>query len=107
MGIFKIQNNGEYSIQMFHFCQDIKFLEQLKKAGFTDNFFLALTPQRNFWSDTGKKGTIYEKFRKEKELYGEIKNEIGDSTEKVILTGRHKINWLSVNDTVRYFVMRV
>ena len=99
--------NGETPIQMFHFCKDVKFLEQLKDAGFTDNFFLALTPHRNFWSGEGKKGTIYEKFRKEKELYGEIQNNIGDSTEKVILKDRHKINWLSVNDTVRYFVMRV
>ena len=92
---------------MFHFCQDIKFLEQLKEVGFTDNFFLALTPQSNFWGDNGKEGTIYEKFRKEKELYGEIKNEIGDSTEKVNLKSRHKINWLSVNDTIRYFTMRI
>lgn len=103
----KFPVNGEYPVQMFHFCQDIKFLEQLKEAGFTDNFFLALTPQRNFWSETGKKGTIYEKFRKEKELYGEIQNNIANSTEKVVLKGRHKINWLSVNNTVRFFVLRV
>ena len=103
----KFPVNGETPIQMFHFCQDIKFLEQLKEAGFTDNFFLALTPHRSFWSENGKKGTIYEKFRKEKELYGEIQNNIGDSTEKVHLNGRHKINWLSVNDTVRFFVVRV
>ena len=50
---------------------------------------------------------IYEKFRKEKELYGEIKNQIGVSTEKVNLNGRYRINWLSVNDKVRFFVMRV
>ncbi len=103
----KFPVNGEIPIQMFHFCKDVKFLEQLKESGFTDNFFLALTPHRSFWNDNGKQGTIYEKFRKEKELYGKIKNDIGDSTEKVNLNGRHKINWLSINDTVRYFVMRV
>ena len=103
----KFPINGEYPIQMFHFCQDVKFLEQLKESGFTDNFFLAITPQSNFWSDQGREGTIYEKFRKEKELYGEIKNQIGDSIEKVTLNGRHKINWLTINDTTRYFVMRI
>ncbi len=103
----KFPVNGETPIQMFHFCQDIKFLEQLKESGFTDNFFLALTPHNSFWNDDGKKGTIYEKFRKEKELYGEIKNQIGVSTEKVNLNGRYRINWLSVNDKVRFFVMRV
>ena len=97
----------DYPNQMFHFCQDIKFLEQLKESGFTNNFFLALTPQSNFWSNKGNQGTIYEKFRKEKELYGEIKNQIGDSTEKVVLDHKHKINWLTINDTTRYFVMRV
>ncbi len=103
----KFPVNGEYPIQMFNFCKDIKFLEQLKESGFTDNFFLALTPQSNFWVDKGKKDTIYEKFRKEKELYGEIKNQIGDSVEKVTLKGRHKINWLSINESTRYFVMRI
>lgn len=103
----KFPINGEYPIQMFHFCQDVKFLEQLKESGFTDNFFLAITTQSNFWSDQGREGTIYEKFRKEKELYGEIKNQIGDSIEKVTLNGRYKINWLTINDTMRYFVMRI
>ena len=98
---------SEVPIQMYKFCEDIKFLEQLKESGFTDNFFLAITPQSNFWGDRGKTGTIYEKFRKEKELYGTIKNQIGDSKDEVTLKGRHKINWLTINDSTRYFVMRV
>ena len=98
---------SEVPIQMYKFCEDIKFLEQLKESGFTDNFFLAITPLSNFWSDRGETGTIYEKFRKEKELYGTIKNQIGDSKEEVTLKGRHKINWLTINDSTRYFVMRI
>ena len=98
---------SEVPIQMYKFCEDIKFLEQLKESGFTDNFFLAITPQSQFWSNYSKKDTIYEKFRKEKELYGTIKNQIGDSKEEVTLKGRHKINWLTINDSTRYFVMRV
>ena len=98
---------SEVPIQMYKFCEDIKFLEQLKESGFTDNFFLAITPRSNFWGDRGKTGTIYEKFRKEKELYGTIKNQIGDSKEEVTLKGRHKINWLTINDSTRYFVMRI
>ena len=84
-----------------------KFLEQLKESGFTNNFFLALTPQSQFWSNYSRKDTIYEKFRKEKELYGTIKNQIGDNKEEVTLKGRHKINWLTINDSTRYFVMRI
>jgi len=103
----KTPMSGNYPMEMFYFCQDIKFLEQLKESGFTDNFFLAITPRSNFWADRGKTGTIYEKFRKEKELYGTIKNQIGDSKEEVTLKGRHKINWLTINDSTRYFVMRI
>ena len=98
---------SEVPIQMYKFCEDIKFLEQLKESGFTNNFFLALTPQSQFWSNYSRKDTIYEKFRKEKELYGTIKNQIGDSKEEVTLKGRHKINWLTINDSTRYFVMRI
>jgi len=41
---------SEVPIQMYKFCEDIKFLEQLKESGFTDNFFLAITPQSHFWN---------------------------------------------------------
>ena len=103
----KTPMSGDYPMEMFYFCQDIKFLEQLKESGFTDNFFLAITPQSQFWNGRSKKDTIYEKFRKEKELYGTIKNQIGDSKEEVTLKGRYKINWLTINDFTRYFVMRI
>ena len=93
--------------QMYKFCEDIKFLEQLKESGFTDNFFLAITSNATFWRDDGKIGTIYEKFRKEKALYGVIKNKIGNSKKEVTLERRHKINWLTINDSTRYFLMRI
>ena len=93
--------------QMYKFCEDIKFLEQLKESGFTNTFFLAITPNSRFWSSGGKRGSIYEKFRKEKELYGMIANPIRTSEAVVTLKGRHKINWLTINDSTRYFVVRV
>ena len=49
---------SEVPIQMYKFCEDIKFLEQLKESGFTDNFFLAITPQSQFWNGRSKKDTI-------------------------------------------------
>ena len=103
----KFPANGEYPVQMFRCCQDVRFLEQLKEAGFTGGFFLLITPLSNFWRNGGAAGTIYERFRKERELYGEIKNRIGGSKEKVCLKGRHRIGWITIKGSLRYCLIRV
>nr|AIE98228.1 hypothetical protein [uncultured marine thaumarchaeote KM3_04_H06] len=99
-------NSGEPE-QMYKFCEDLRFLEQLKESGFTGAFFLAITSNSRFWRNMRKRGSIYEKFRKEKELYGIIANPIRTSEAMVTLKGRHKINWLSINNFTRYFVVRI
>jgi len=103
---YPTRSSGEPE-QMYKFCEDIKFLEQLKESGFTNTFFLAISPNSRFWNAGGKRGSIYEKFRKEKELYGIIANPIRTSEEFVTLKGRHKMNWLTIKDSTRYFVVRI
>ena len=91
--------------QMYKFCEDIKFLEQLKESGFTNTFFLAITPNSRFWTGSSHPSPLNQKFRKEKQLYGTITHP--RQNVKVILKGRHKINWLTIDNSTRYFVVRI
>jgi len=93
--------------QMFSFCKDIKFLEQLKQAGFDKNFFLALTNNSDFWIDKGPEGTIYEKFRKNKILEGKFTKPTGKKNQTVDLNGSYPINWRSINEKIRFFLLRI
>ena len=45
--------NGQYPEQMFAFIKDIKFMEELKQAGFSDTYCLTLVQDKKFFS--GKK----------------------------------------------------
>ena len=62
----KYPTNGQYPEQMFQFCKDIKFLEQLKKFGFEDNIFLVIANDKNFWQSQPVEGIIYQYFRVER-----------------------------------------
>jgi len=44
----KFPTNGQYPEQMFSFCKDIKFLEQLKSKGFSNNVFICFADDANF-----------------------------------------------------------
>ncbi len=99
----KFPRNGQYPEQMFSFCKDIKFLEQLHSNGFTNNIFLAFTNDHNFWNDVGKEDTIYEMFRKRKKIEGIIRKPTGKKDEVIDLNGIYDIKWNPVNSELRYF----
>ena len=102
----KFPTNGAYPMYMFQCFQDVRFLEQLKDAGFTGGFFLLIASDSNFWRNGGKSGTIYEKFRKKKKMYGEAKD-VGDNPEEVCLEGEYLLEWMTIKDSLRYCLIRV
>ncbi len=103
----KFPSNGQYPEQIFSFCKDIKFLEQLKDCGFENNLFLVFTNQRNFWSNKGKEGTIYYKFRNKKVLDGIITKPTGSKDEVIELVGKYNIEWKNIDDNVKFFIVRI
>ena len=102
----KFPTNGAYPMYMFQCFQDVRFLEQLRGAGFTGCFFLLIASDSNFWRNRGKSGTIYEKFRRRRKMYGEAKN-VGNNPEKVCLEGEYRLGWMTIKDSLRYCLIRV
>ena len=103
----KFPRNGQYPEQMFSFCKDIKFLEQLKHHGFQDNIFLALADDSNFWNNNGGEGTIYHKFRNLKLLSGQIVKPTGAKDKTIQLSNEYRIEWKELNDTTKFFVLKI
>lgn len=103
----KFPTNGQYPEQMFSFCKDIKFLEQLSEKGFRNNLFIAFANDSNFWNNKGDEGTIYYNFRTKKELSGVIVKPTGKKDQQIHLCGNYRIEWKVVNQGLRYFTIMV
>lgn len=58
----KYPRNGQYPEQMYSFCKDILFIEQLKQAGFARTLLIIFADDPLFYNGYG--GGIYDYFRK-------------------------------------------
>ena len=102
----KYPTNGQTPNQLFMFCKDFSFMEQVKKAGFSKTYVLTLVNDNkkglSYYSGSGKTdetNTMYERFRDGGVIHGTInypiKNTKGNTPLKVI--GKYETKW----DTVK------
>lgn len=96
----KFPRNGQYPEQMFSFCKDICFIEQLKQAGFKATYFIVFADDRLFYEGSSK--GIYGFFRDKKELSGTIQKPTGKKDESVTISGRYTIVWHDVRQGMKY-----
>lgn len=99
----KYPTNGQYPEQMYSFCKDIVFAEQLRNAGFDQALAIILVDDENFHSDYRRKATgIYSYFRPRTDaranLTGKISKPTGEKQEIAHISGCYKIDWRSVRD---------
>ncbi len=96
----KFPRNGQYPEQMFSFCKDIMFLEQLLEAGFQKASLLIFADDKNFYH--GNSDGIYSYFRKKSLLTGKILKPTGAKDKELFLRGSYFIDWLPVHDNLKY-----
>lgn len=109
----KYPRNGQYPEQMFKFCEDIAFVEQVKNAGIESAFFVAFVDDKNFYS--GNCGGIYEYFRCGKTIEGRINKPTGKNAEDIYITieGNYKILWRQCEfcsedlESIRYSIVSI
>ncbi|MBO1513561.1 hypothetical protein [Metabacillus bambusae] len=102
----KYPTNGQYPEQMFSMCKDIKFLEELVDAGFSDSYCLVVVNDPLFYSNKGEEG-IYRLFRKEKRLKGTIQKPTGKKDITYHLNHEYKIEWNNISGAEKYFIAKV
>ena len=102
----KYPTNGQYPEQMFSMCKDIKLLEELVDAGFSDSYCLVVVNDPLFYSNKGEEG-IYRLFRKEERLKGTIQKPTGKKDITYHLNHEYKIEWNDISESEKYFIATV
>lgn len=99
----KYPRSGQYPEQLFSFCKDIVFLEQLRQARFESCVFAAVVEERPFYE--GRQTGIYAPFRGGPPLEGNIVKPTGKRDATLQISGSYSINWQPIADGRRYLVI--
>lgn len=99
----KFPRNGQHPEQMFSFCKDIMFAEQLKCSGFDQTFFVAFADDPLFYSGNGD--GIYGYFRQHKTLHGTITKPTGKKDDTITLNGSYEVQWTKVFGSLKFAVI--
>ena len=95
--------NGQYPEQMFSFVKDIKFMEEMKEAGFNAAYCLTLVEDKNFYSGQKRDG-IYAFFRGGESVHGLICKPTGKKDEQIAVKGKYEISWMDCRNMKYYLV---
>ncbi len=101
----KFPRNGQYPEQMFSFCKDIVFLEQLKLSGFDKAFFVVFAEDRLFYE--GSQSGIYGFFRGGQKLSGSINKPTGRKDKTLTIHGSYDIVWHEVCGSMKFAIVEV
>jgi hypothetical protein len=99
----KFPRNGQYPEQMFSFCKDICFVEQLKTFGFKRTFLIIFAEDPLFYSGNGD--GIYGYFRQKKLLHGTIQKPTGKEYKTIGLKGSYQVQWIEVSNNLKYAII--
>ena len=107
----KYPRNGQVPEQMFSFCKDIQFLEELcDHAGFAGGWFAALVDSPLFYSPTLPTSGIYDHFRAGTPIQGAIQKPTGKLTGKhgevLNVRGSYVVKWRDCGAGRRWAVAR-
>ena len=102
----KYPRNGQFPEQMYNFCKDVLFAEQLCDAGFREAFAIILVEHEGFYSGNRKNG-IYQYFREEADLTGMVKKPTGNKREGIRIRDKYKIDWQQIRGKLKYALVHV
>lgn len=99
----KFPRNGQYPEQMYSFCKDVVFAEQLKKSGFNRTYVVIFAEDRLFYE--GNTDGIYGFFRGGKKLSGNIPKPTGKGDDSLKIEGSYGVSWRDVHGPMKYTVI--
>ena len=100
----KYPRNGQHPEQMFSFCKDVRFAEQLKRAGFQKAFVVIFAEDPLFYQ--GNTNGIYGFFRGGRDLTGVVQKPTGARNSRVQLEGNYSVRWNMVKEALKYTVIK-
>jgi hypothetical protein len=100
----KFPRNGQVPEQMFSFCKDIAFVEQLVAAGFVRGASLVFADDPLFYSGSG--AGIYGYFRAGMPIAGTITKPTGKKDETVTIKGPYRPVWKKILGNLSYSLIK-
>lgn len=101
----KYPRNGQYPEQMFGFCKDIAFAEELCAAGFARAALMICVDDSLF--HRGPIEGIYGFFRGGRPLNGRVCKPTGAKNEEVTIRGTYAVNWRQVTSSLMCAIVEV
>ena len=102
----KFPRNGQYPEQMFSFCKDVLFLEQLAMVGVGPSWFLVIADDHLFWEGQERDG-IYGAFRSGQPISGRVLKPTGSTSEVLEFQGRYPVAWHELDRWRKYALIEV
>jgi len=89
----KVPLHGQHPETMYAFFADIEFLEAIRRAGLIDRgFAIMTTPDRAFWTDSGRGSPIHDLFRNSNaSINGRVEKPTGARDSCVVIEGRYQV----------------
>ena len=101
----KFPRNGQYPEQMYSFCKDIAFAEELKKAGFKSAALMIFADHPLYYQ--GNTAGIYGHFRGEQALHGVVQKPTGSKDSNVNIEGSYVVKWEPIVGDLKYALVEV
>lgn len=110
-----IRDFGSHNIGMFNYCEDIKFLEEIVGNVFNNGIAIIFTTIENLYTEPKKflkpknieNLALYNAFRINRLLAGELKIKTGKMDRTLILNGQYNLNWVHFSDTIKACIVNV
>ncbi|KZK79810.1 hypothetical protein PsAD13_04798 [Pseudovibrio sp. Ad13] len=99
----KFPRNGQYPEQMFSFCKDLVFLEQLKKAGVQSAYLVIVVDDPLFYS--GLSNGIYSFFRSDRCLTGTVCKPTGSKDVLLNIEGEYQVKWQPIAKNIAFAII--
>ena len=103
----KFPRNGQYPEQMFSFCKDIQFMEQVKRAGFNKTYVIIFADDDCFYESKNSTKEIYTYFRDKRPISGKIIKPTGKKNEELNIRGTYSIKWKTLKNQLKYTVIEI
>lgn len=101
----KYPRNGQHPEQMFSFCKDIAFAEELVAAGFPRSALVIFADDPLFYR--GSADGIYGFFRGERPIHGRIQKPTGKKDDEVTIQGSYSVEWHSISGTLKFSIVEI
>lgn len=101
----KYPRSGQHPEQMFSFCKDIAFAEELRTVGFVRTALLIVVDDHLFYA--GASEGIYGFFRAGRPITGRIDKPTGSKDDHVVIQGSYSVAWSSVTSDMRYALIEL